>query len=197
MFKKFKEVCIDTIIMPMKMMHIYRSCSPKSMSTSTSRPIPRLRPRTIIRCNAKHDHTIFQLNPTSPIVTLDDVRQAMEATKHMTPYHRLRYFQDKGIHYSRSLRYIKMVEEFERMMNETSTSTSTSTSMSVNTEPIPIKWEDEPTIEISSNDLAMWISHHAESVKEPSKIKVQPFVKHIISIFFITIALLMVQFLVS
>jgi hypothetical protein len=129
------------------------------------------------------------------MVTLEDVRQAMEVTKDMTPYHRLRYFQDKGIHYSRSLRYIKMVEEFERMLHYTSP---------VIIEPVPIKWEEEPTIEMSSNDLGMWIGHHglnAEETKFESKMtlttNLQTFVKQVVNILVITIILLFVQYFIS
>lgn len=56
-------------------------------------------------------HTIFQLNSTSPRLSAKDVRDALSKTSNMTPYKRLKYFHDKGIHYRRSMKYLVIVEQ--------------------------------------------------------------------------------------
>lgn len=58
----------------------------------------------------KHDKSVFQLLPTSPFISTKDVREALLKSNKMTPYNRLKYFHDKGIHYSQSIRYLEVVE---------------------------------------------------------------------------------------
>lgn len=65
------------------------------------------------KCTRETNNTVFQLNPTSPLVSLQDVKKAIDASQDMTSYQRLKYFHRLGIHYSRAIRYYKMVKQFE------------------------------------------------------------------------------------
>ncbi len=51
------------------------------------------------------------------MISLNDVKQAIEVTTGMTPYQKWRYFKKKGIHYGRAIRYIGMMEKFEHSFN--------------------------------------------------------------------------------
>jgi hypothetical protein len=71
----------------------------------------------VTHANKKNsDHSVFQLNNKSPFVSIKDVKEAFEMTRHMTSYQRLRYFRQMGIHYKRSLQYIKMIEQFDETL---------------------------------------------------------------------------------
>jgi len=72
-------------------------------------------------CKGKIDHAIFQLNSSSPKVSLNDVREALERTKGMSPHKRLSYFMKRGMHFSRSLKYIKTIEQLEQAFNDAPT----------------------------------------------------------------------------
>ncbi len=60
-------------------------------------------------------HSVFQMYPHSPIVSVKDVRNAIWKSSKMRPYQRLRYFHDKGMHFSRCIKYIDIVEKLEAL----------------------------------------------------------------------------------
>lgn len=78
------------------------------------------------RCNhsisckyQKHNNqTIFQLYPNSPQVTCKDVRNALRATKRMKPYERLKYFHKRGMHYSRCVKFVNVVENLQNLYEQ-------------------------------------------------------------------------------
>lgn len=77
---------------------------PKAWSRSTQ----------VIRCAKKnHDHSVFQLNQNSRFVSLNDVKEALEVAGELSAHQRLRYCSQRGIHYSRAVRYLKVVEQLE------------------------------------------------------------------------------------
>jgi len=71
--------------------------------------------RRCIVCSKSKDvnHSIFQLNNTSRFISLNDVKEALEITRDFTTQQRLKYFGERGIHYSRATRYVRLVEQFE------------------------------------------------------------------------------------
>lgn len=91
------------------------------------------------------DHSVFQLNNKSPTIKVKDVKDALEITRKMTPYERLRYFRQSGIHYQRAMQYIKTVEKFNDTFNK-----SKSTDL-----PLPIhqsRYDSRFAVEIVEND---------------------------------------------
>lgn len=60
-------------------------------------------------------HSVFQMYPNSPIRSTKDVRNAINKTKRMKPYQRLRYFHDNGMHFSRCVKYINIIENLEAL----------------------------------------------------------------------------------
>lgn len=72
---------------------------------------------SILRCKGKDtNHSIFQVNNGSRFVSLNDVKEALEVTRNFSAYQRLKYFKEKGIHYTRALRYVRLVEQFEEAL---------------------------------------------------------------------------------
>jgi len=68
----------------------------------------------VVRSKSKDvNHSIFQLNNTSRFISLNDVKDALEVTRSFSAHQRLKYFSERGIHYSRALRYVRLVEQFE------------------------------------------------------------------------------------
>jgi deoxyribodipyrimidine photolyase len=65
----------------------------------------------------KHDKSVFKLHPTSPPISTKDVKEALMKTSKMTPYNRLKYFHNKGIHYSQSIKYLEIVERLQLLYN--------------------------------------------------------------------------------
>jgi hypothetical protein len=65
-----------------------------------------------------HNQTIFQMYPTSPHITTKDVKKALTSTKRMKPYDRLKYFHKRGMHYSRCIKYIHVVEQFQKLYEQ-------------------------------------------------------------------------------
>lgn len=60
-------------------------------------------------------HSIFKLYPMSPHITTKDVREAIKKTKRMPPRGRLKYFHNRGMHYSRCIKYIDVVEKLQQL----------------------------------------------------------------------------------
>jgi CMP-N-acetylneuraminic acid synthetase len=60
-------------------------------------------------------HSIFQLHPNSPLISAKDVHHAFNKTRRMTPHNKLKYFHQKGMHYSRCVKYIKIVENLQTL----------------------------------------------------------------------------------
>ena len=70
--------------------------------------------RCIVRSKSKDaNHSIFQINNTSRFISLNDVKEALEVTRDFSANQRLKYFRERGIHYSRALRYVRLVEQLE------------------------------------------------------------------------------------
>lgn len=71
----------------------------------------------VISCKRQNNscHTVFQLYPNSPHITAQDVKKAMQVTKRMKPYQRLQYFHERGMHYSRCVKYINVIEHFQKV----------------------------------------------------------------------------------
>lgn len=59
--------------------------------------------------------SIFQLHHNSAPITTKDVREALKKTQTMTPHQKLKYFHNKGIHFSRSVKYINIVENLQQL----------------------------------------------------------------------------------
>ena len=73
--------------------------------------------RCIVCCKSKDtNHSIFQVNSTSRFISLNDVKDALAITQTFSAYQRLKYFKEKGIHYTRALRYVRLVEQFEEAL---------------------------------------------------------------------------------
>lgn len=71
----------------------------------------------VISCKRQNNssHTVFQLYPNSPHITAHDVKSAMQATKRMKPHQRLQYFHERGMHYSRCVKYVNVIENFQKV----------------------------------------------------------------------------------
>lgn len=68
----------------------------------------------VVQCVKRdNNHSIFQLNNNSRFVSLNDVKEALEIVNKMSAHQRLRYCSQRGIHYSRAARYLKIVEQLE------------------------------------------------------------------------------------
>lgn len=65
-------------------------------------------------------NSVFQLFPNSPYITTKDVRTALRKTRRMRPQQRLKYFQERGMHYSRCVKYINTVENLDKVFDEVS-----------------------------------------------------------------------------
>jgi len=75
--------------------------------------------RKLITTRAKNngsDYSVFQLNNKSPYISIKNVKEAFEMTRHMSSYERLRYFRKRGIHYKRSLQYLEMIEQLDETL---------------------------------------------------------------------------------
>jgi hypothetical protein len=59
--------------------------------------------------------SIFKLNPNAPHISVKDVHHAFIKTRRMTPHQKLKYFHQKGMHYSRCAKYIKIVENLQTL----------------------------------------------------------------------------------
>lgn len=78
--------------------------------------------RRYLSCQCKYNkdahHSIFQYNSRSPPVHIQDVKYALEKTKNMPREERISYFEKRGLHYARSLHYINVVENLEKLYSK-------------------------------------------------------------------------------
>lgn len=164
------------------------------------------RKTVITHAKKRSDHSIFQIDSRSPFVSVKDVREAFEVTKHMTSYQRLRYFRQMGIDYKRSLKYMQMIENFNQNLKTTESLDEPLSEFdddaSIITVDIDYTDEDERFPSESADELAKWIEKAASSSrKSHSKIsnqdKIKSFVQSSLSITFIFVALLIAKYIVE
>lgn len=156
--------------------------------------------------NADH-HSIFQLNKTSPFISIKDVKEAFEMTQYMTSYERLRYFRNMGIHYKRSVQYMKMIEEFDETLRiskslQQPVSNDFEEDLSYVTIDIFDVDEDERFPNEQANELANMIANVAQEKDEMRHVhkndeKTKEFFRAFLSIFTIFAAMMTFKYLLE
>jgi hypothetical protein len=142
------------------------------------------------------NHTVFQTDPSSPNISINDVTDALEKTKNMLPHQRLSYFQQKGIHYSRSIRYIATVEKLEKSFQEDDQLVSideydipgASQSKNISDEQIA-KFIEEAMREMQHN-----VMEEKPSIELKKNNNLEDIGKHVLSIGLVFLCLLLVRY---
>jgi hypothetical protein len=65
-------------------------------------------------------HSVFKLYNHSPHITTKDVRLALSKTAKMKSYERLKYFHDRGMHFSRCVNYLNTIEKLDMLFDNNS-----------------------------------------------------------------------------
>ena len=135
--------------------------------------------RCIVHCKRENtNHSIFQLDKNSRFVSLNDVKDAFEVTRNFSTYQRLKYFSDMGIHYTRALHYVRLVEQLEEAF-------TSSTKMTVDQSYIEEDEQDSyamPRTPLSSEDIGRFIDEVMQERDEHENThlvgEAKPYLKH-------------------